>query len=54
MNIIILFNFRCKGINISRSIQIFGQINALSLHIFIYYVHEKGQKYEKYRNFGFG
>lgn len=38
-----MFIFRCKGINISRSIQIFSQINAVSLHNFIYYVHKKDE-----------
>jgi len=42
-----LFIFRCKGINISRSIQIFSQINAVSLHNFIYYVHKKGESMKK-------
>ena len=31
--------FRCKGINISDSKQIFRQINAFPLHIFIHSVH---------------
>ena len=33
--------FRCKGINISCLKQIFSQINVVSLHNFIYVVHEK-------------
>ena len=42
-----MFIFRCKGINISRSIQIFSQINAVSLHNFIYYVHRKDELMKK-------
>lgn len=38
-----MFIFRCKGINISCSKQIFGQINVLSLHILSPYVHEKDE-----------
>ena len=42
-----MFIFRCKGINISSSKQIFGQINACSLHILSLSVHEKGEKGRK-------
>lgn len=38
-----MFIFRCKGINISCSKQIFGQINVLSLHILSPCVHEKDE-----------
>ena len=30
-----MFNFRCKGINISCSIQIFGQINVVLSNIYV-------------------
>lgn len=42
-----MFIFRCKGINISSSKQIFGQINACSLHILSLSVHEKGENGRK-------